>query len=391
MKFIEYVIKPAVIIFAVTFCFTLLSCEHTSQPPDAVRIGLLAYTEDEHRESMGLPTVNAAQMAVAEINRAGGVKLAAGQVQVELVVNGVVASSPQNAVAAFRKLSNLDKVSAVVGLHYSVDAIPAGIFAEKARIPFISPMSTHSSTTKNRNYVFRMSFVDEFQGSVMARFAFHDLGSRRAAVLFDRTDPYSAGIAEVFSTTYLDLGGAVVSWQPFVHEQVDYDEVVEQIKDANPDIIYLPGFSVDVAKQVEVVRAHGLDARLLGADGWDMQAFAQNPLFDNSYATSHWFKDVKFTGSARFVDNYIANYGQTPDAVAALTYDAMHLLFSALEFGGSNDGETLQKALVNMDAYAGVSGAVDFVGSGDPEKGVVVLQLIDKSISLKRIVEKGEY
>ena len=390
MNFVGHLINAFNVASVACMTAILISCQQSPPRAETVKIGLLAYTEDEHKKSIGVPTVNAARMAVEEINRAGGVKLDGGRADVELVVNGVVASSPQNAVAAFRKMTNRDKVSAVVGLQYSVDAIPAGAFAEKARIPFISPMSTNNRTTRGREFVFRMSFVDEQQGGVMARFAYHDLGSRRAAVLFDRTDPYSSGIAEVFSSTYLDLGGAVVSWQPYVQHQVDYDMVVDQIKKAGPDILYLPGFGVEVARQVEIIKNKQVDAVLLGGDGWDMQAFAGNVLFDNSYATAHWFSNAHIEGSEQFVENYTANFGDPPDAVAALTYDAMHILFAALEHSGSKDGVLLRNALIDMESFKGVSGAVDFVASGNPDKGVTVLRLNDGKTHLERIVKRGE-
>ena len=180
MKQIFYIFLSALLLLAIA------SCQRSDTDDKSVRIGLIAYTEDNHYEGVGVQTINAARMAVTEKNRAGGIKLMNGFSPVELVIEGI-ASSPQNAVSSVRKLTNHEGVSALVGLHYSVDAIPAGAFADKAKIPFISPMSTNRLTTQGRKYVFRMSFVDEQQGSVMARFAYETLNLRRAAVMFDRT------------------------------------------------------------------------------------------------------------------------------------------------------------------------------------------------------------
>ncbi len=141
---------------------------------------------------------------------------------------------------------------------------------------------------------------------------------------------------------------------------------------------------------MQIIKNKKLDAVLLGADGWDMHAFSRNALFDNSYATVHWFINAGIEGSERFIDNYKARFGDTPDAVAALTYDAMQMLFSALEKAGTDDGILLQKALLEMDSYKGVSGPIDFIDSGNPQKGVIVLKLKNGEASLERIVENGE-
>ncbi len=306
-----------ILVFVVVMS-SLSACKQVDGEERPVRIGVIAYTEDQHKERVGIPTINAARMAVDEINNAGGVRMKNRLTPIELIVEGV-ASSPQRAVASMRKLTNLENVSAIVGLHYSVDAIPAGAFADKAQIPFISPMSTSSYTTQGRNYVFRMSFLDEQQGSVMARFAYHDLGSRRAAVLFDRTDPYSSGIAEVFSTTYLDLGGAVVSYQPFVNDTVDYKKTINRIRTANPDVLYLPGFAADVQIQAKIARENGLNVRLLGADGWNANKFSHQTEFYDSFMTTHWINSDDFAGAAEFTAKYQREFNDEPVAVAALT------------------------------------------------------------------------
>jgi len=364
------------------------ACQKDGDGPRAVRIGLIAYTEDVHADTVGQPTINAARLAVDEVNRTGGVRQEAGKAPVELVIEGI-ASSPQNAVAAMRKLTNRENVAAIVGLQYSVDAIPAGEFADRAHVPFISPMSTNARTTRGRDYVFRMSFVDELQGSVMARYAFEVLGGRRAAVMFDHTDPYSSGISDVFATTFKDLGGAVVSYQAFNPEAIRYDEVFDHISQNDPDILYLPGFSADVRQHVRQARHHGLQLQLLGADGWNADEFSRNPDFKGSYMTSHWVAGSGGEVAEAFATEYRKAYGKEPEAVAALTYDAVKLVLAALAHGGRSDGESLRQALIDMDAFAGVTGAVDFIENGDPVKGVLILHLQDGKARLERVVGPG--
>ena len=363
----------------------LVGCEKPDLSEKSVRIGLIAYTADEHSQRVGIPTLNAAQMAVDEVNKAGGVKIDSQYQQVELIVEGI-ASSPQNAVAATRKLTNRENVVAIVGLQYSVDAIPAGAFAEKAHVPLISPMSTNRLTTEGRNYVFRMSFVDELQGAVMARCAFQDFGSRRAAVLFSRSDPYSSGIAEVFSSVYNDMGGAIVAYESFTDKTTDFMAHIEAIKAAKPDVLYLPNFSTVVLEQVRQLRQMGLKVRLLGADGWNAREFSMNSDFNGSYMTTHWSRGMEAVGADEFVKSYMYQFNSEPGAVAALTYDSMQVLFKALENTSRLNGESIRLALMEMEPFEGVTGSIDFIDSGDPVKGVVVLRLQDKQVSFQKII-----
>ena len=347
---------------------------NTDRSIDPIRIGLIAYTKDEHQRRVGTPALNAAHMAVEDVNRAGGIRLGDKQYPVELVVEGI-ASSPQNAIAAMRRLTNLEQVTAVIGANYSVDAIPAGHFAEKARTPFISPMSTNPRTTEGRNYVFRMSFLDEKQGQVMADFVFERLGSRRAALLYNRPDPYSHDIAAVFIGSYVGSGGKVVVKEGYVDLDHDLEPSLDLIEKAAPDVIYLPNFSNEALRQVRAIRKRGIDVPLLGADGWSPGEFSTYPEFDNTYMTVHWF-----AGADRFSTRYMERYGVEPEAVSALTFDAFNLLFQAIGRSGRLDRETIRQQLIDMPSFHGVSGDVDFIDSGDPDKMVKILGILDGKV-----------
>jgi len=381
---IHFNIPILVIILAVSVVAACQKVEISSEP---VRIGLITYV-DEHEKSVGIPTLNAAQMAVDEVNASGGIIVAGEPRKVELIVEGI-ASSPQNAVAATRKMINAENVVAMVGLHYSLDAIPAGRFAERARVPLISPMSTNRLTTEGRNYVFRMSFVDDLQGAVMARYAYQDLGARRAAVLFNRSDPYGSGISDVFKSTFIALGGEVVSSLSYVDSVDSYHSLVVEINESKPDVLYLPGFAVDVARQVREIRQQGVDVQLLGADGWNSQRFSTNSDFEGSYLTNHWIAGMDVPGSDSFVKRYRELFGDLPEAVSALTYDSMNILFTALGSSNQIDGESIRDRLVDMGPFDGVSGTIDFVDSGDPVKGVVVLRLHQGEVHFQKIVQQG--
>lgn len=363
----------------------LAGCREQS-PQKPVRIGLIAYTKGETlKERLGLPTISAAELAVSNINRAGGLKIGQDRRPVNLVVAGI-ASSPQNAIAATRNLINRENVVAIVGPQYSADAIPAGAFAEKARLPMISPMSTNSRTTDGRQYVFRMSFIDQFQGRVMARFAIEDLGSRKAAVLYNRADPYSRGIVEVFVKEYRDLGGEVVAAPSFAGQVDDYSRYIAAIWMHKPDVLYLPGFASDVKQQVNTVEQFDFDVTLLGADGWNVGEFSKMEVFNDSYVTTHWGPGIGGKEAGRFATKYREMFDSEPQAVAALTYDSMQILFKAIERAGNLQGRAIRESLIALEGFEGVTGTIDFVDSGDPEKGVVVLRLRDGNQSFEKYV-----
>ncbi len=352
----------------------LSACSIVS-PMEEVRIGVIAYLEGDYIEGSGQPTVEAARLAVNQVNEAGGVSVNDRRVHVELVIAGIEAG-PERAVEAAARLINQEKVVAIVGPQFSGDAIPVARLAEEAGIPMISPMSTNPETTRDKRYVFRVSFIDDFQGRMMARFAYDELGLDRAAVLYDVASPYSSNLAQVFKQVFEELGGQVVAFESYTSDEAEeFDDQLAHIQAAQPRVLYLPNY--EVGPQMHQARQMGLDTTIfLGSDGWGIYELSEEyPAAEGSFLTHHWHINNTNEQSRAFVAAYEEAYNNVPGNTSALTYDAFGLLFQAMQSAGGTGPASIQEGLYSMEPYHGVSGVIDYQENGDPVKSVAILQI----------------
>ncbi len=353
--------------------FLLFSCQQNQAVEEPVKIGIIAYLQGDYIETEGRPTEAAARMALRDFEAKGGLVIDGQKKRIELIVEGIERNS-EASVAATRKLINRDGVVAVVGPQYSSDAIPSGAVAEQSRVPMICPVSTNPETTKDRTYVFRMSFLDPVQGEVMAKLAFVDLDARKAAVLFDESDEYSRGIAEIFQKVFAAQGGIVVA-EKYIQGDSDIKTKLNRIKLAQPDVLFLPSFHSQAAQQAAMARQLGIRATLLGADGWDQRVVPGLADFDGSFFSVHWSPVVKSERNLIFSEEYKKVSSSQPNGTAALTYDALQLILTAMQQQQKTDPDSIRSGLMKLPSYPGVGGDIDFVDSGDPVKKVLVLHV----------------
>ncbi len=364
-------------ILALCLCvmsISLLSCQK-SKTPEPVKIGVIAYLEGEQRDSEGLPTMHAATMALADFVAQGGLVIAGVAHPVELAIEGIE-QTREASVAATRKLINRIGVAGIVGPQFSSDAIPSGNLAEQAGVPMINPVSTNPKTTAGRNFVFRMSFLDDAQGAAMAAVALDALGAKRAAVLYNEADAYSNGIASVFRDVFARQG-EVVAFESYVSGDNDFAPQLKRIKAAMPDVVYLPSYHNEVTLQVEMFRKLKIDAVLLGADGWDQRLVPKLNDFDNSYFSMHWDPRALGQNTEDFFKRYVEEFQYEPNGTAALTYDAVRLLLLAMQRQQNTTPEAIRKGLMQLEPYQGVGGLIDFIDSGNPVKPVLIMHVKD--------------
>ena len=352
----------------------LFSCQK-SDKIEPVKIGVIAYLNGEQRESEGLPTLNAATLALADFESQGGLVIDGVTQPVELAVEGIE-QTREASVAATRKLINRLGVVAIVGPQFSSDAISAGSLAEQAGVPMINPVSTNPKTTAGRNFVFRMSFLDDAQGQAMATVAFADLGAKRAAVLYNEADDYSRNVATVFKDIFA-RHGEIVAFEHYLSGDREFTPQLLRIKEAEPDVLYLPGFHDNVSIQVDLARKLGITATLLGSDGWDQRLVPKISAFDGSYFSMHWGSQLLGTETAEFFSRYVDRFQSEPNGTAALTYDAVRLLLMAMQQQMSTDPEAIRDGLMQLEPYRGVGGLIDFIDSGDPQKPVLIMHVKD--------------
>ncbi len=337
--------------------------------------------------AVGASFKNAAEIAVAEINDAGGLEVGGKKYQIELIIEDNAGKAEQSASAA-QKLITQDNVVAIIGPNASRYAIPASEIAESSKTVLISPWSTNPKTTLDANtgapkkYVFRAAFIDPFQGRVVAKFALDELGCTKAAVLYDVASDYNKGIAEFFKQTFEENGGQVVSFETYTTGDKDFNAQLTKIKDTNPECIFLPNYYSEVPLQIQQGKALGITVPFLGSDSW-----GSSELFslcgadcDGYYFSTHYAADAATPVATKFIEAYKAKYGNTPDDVAALTYDSFGLLWKALQDAGSVDREAVRNALAKIPSYDGVTGNMQFQeGSGDPVKSAVIIQIVDQA------------
>lgn len=348
---------------------------------ETVRIGALLEVTGPIPE-VGESSRRAAVLYLEELEDRGGVQVGGERVDLEVLVRDSETDSDV-ATSAARGLIDDDDVLALLGPNTSSLAIVAGGVAEAEATPLISPWSTNPATTEGREWVFRVPFTDSYQGPVLAEFATAQYSSaERACVLFESDEAYSRGIAESFASAWTGLHGAgsVVAEESFPHHETDIDEQLERLRDADCDLLFAPLYADDVVHAIPGARAVGIDAPILGSDSWVGAGLIEGcgDACEGVYISAH-FIPTGATGTAgAFVDLYQDRWGAVPDDVAALTWDALQVIERGLENCGvltdhlEDDRACLRDGMAAVDDVAGVTGAIAYDGSGDPEKCVVI-------------------
>lgn len=349
-----------------------------------IKIGVIAELTGDI-PAVGASCRNAAEIAVAEVNDAGGIQLGDKKYKIKLIIEDNAGKADQSASAA-QKLITQNKVTAIVGPNASRYAMPAAEIAETSKVVLITPWSTapkatlDSRTNASKKYVFRACFIDPFQGGVLAKFTLDNLKLKKAAVLYDVASEYNKGIAEIFRDVYEQNGGRIVAFETYTTNDKDFSSQLTKIKKAGPDIIFLPNYYSEVPLQIQQAKRLGITAPFLGADAWGSSELTKLCGADcnDYYFSTHYAADAATETTKKFLAGYQARYGATPDDVAALTYDSFGLLFQALRSAGTNDRQAVRDALAKIPQYEGVTGNMQFKeGSGDPIKSAVILKIKD--------------
>lgn len=319
---------------------------------------------------------NAALMAEAEINAAGGLEVGGKKYQVKMMVEDNE-DKAESAAAAAQKLINQNQVLAMIGPNASRNAIPAGSVAESSKVVMISPWSTNPKLTAGKKYVFRACFIDDFQGVVCAKFALNNLKAKTGAVLYDVASEYNKGIAEVYKKSFEENGGKIVAFETYTTGDKDFSAQLTKITAANPDVLFLPNYYSEVPLQVQQAQRVGYKGKFLGSDSWGSAEIVKlgGTAMEGHYFSTHYAPDIATPEAQKFIADYKAKYGSVPDDVAALTYDAVALLCQAIKAAGKVDRQAVRDALASIKEFKGVTGQMQFKGTGDPEKSAVILQI----------------
>ena len=326
--------------------------------------------------NFGQSAMNGVLMATDELNQAGGIN---GR-KIDIVFEDDK-GSPELAAQITGKLIDRDKVVAVIGAGASGNSLAAAPKAQSAHIPLIAPSSTNPAVTQAGDYIFRACFIDAFQGEVMAKFAASTLKAKKAAIMLDFNSPYSRGLSEFFELSFAKRGGQIVNKQSYSQGDADFRGQLSAIKSANPDVIYLPGYYGDVAIIAKQARQLGLNVALLGTDGWDAPELWElgGDALNGCYISNHYSVEDPSETIQKFAHDYRQRFGNlTPDAHAALAYDALRFLAEAIRKSGTVEGQKLRDALAETKNFPGVTGIISMDRNRNAVKPAVILKLEDR-------------
>lgn len=287
------------------------------------------------------------------------------------------AGKPQDAGNAVTRLITQDKVNALLGEVASGLSMVGGQIAQQYNVPMISPSSTNPQVTQIGDMVFRVCFLDDFQGKVMARFAREELKAEKAAILFDQGQPYSKGLADYAERSFKEMGGKIVTRQAYGSSDPDVSAQLSSIKQASPDVIFLPGYYTQAANIMRQARKLGITAAFVGGDGWDSDKLEEigGAAVQGSYYSNHYSPEEETPEVKNFVTKYKQEFGATPDGLAALGYDAANLMFAAVDRAPSLGGKDLAATIASTKDFVGVTGKISIDPNRDASKSAVVVKV----------------
>jgi len=330
--------------------------------------------------SYGTSEADGIDLAVEEINAAGGID--GKKIEIIKVDNK---SDPAEATNAAIKLTTQDKVTAIIGAATSGATVAQAQIANDNETPLISPSGTSPTVTVNEDgsvneFVFRTSFIDPFQGTVAANFAANDLKVTEAAIYSDNSSDYSKGLAESFKKDFEAAGGKIVAEESYIGKDTDFRSTLTRIKSANPEFIFIPGYYEEVGLIVKQAREMGIDAPLMGADGWDspiLLELAGAEALNNTFTTNHYSSEDPESIIQDFNEKFNEKYSKMPDSFNALGYDTVYLLADAIKRAGGPDSVKIKDALAETKELELVTGLYSVDENHHPVKSATILEYKD--------------
>jgi branched-chain amino acid transport system substrate-binding protein len=327
----------------------------------------------------GVEARNGIELAIKEINGAGGIN---GR-KLELISEDDE-GNPEKTVNAYNKLTTRDKASIIIGSLTSGCTQAITERAQAQKVLLLAPAATMESITDAGDYIFRACFIDPFQGTVGGIFAATSLGATRAAVLYDNGNDYSVGLRENFEAAFQKQGGTVVASESYITGDVDFNAQLTKIKNANPDVVYLPDYYSTVSLIAKQLRAQGIDTPIVGADGWDGLTENAGDEVLKGFYSNHYASDSTDSKVVNFVKAYQTTFKIVPVSFAALGYDSLYLIRDAIVRAGSTNSTAVRDALAATNGNY-VTGNLTFDAKRNPIKSAVMVELVkngDKLITV---------
>ncbi len=312
--------------------------------------------------------------------------------KVELVIADNKSDKVEAANAA-SKLIEQDKVKAILGSWGSSLAMAAGDIVKNAKVPAVGCSCTNPLVTQGNEYYFRVCFIDPFQGTVMANYAFNDLKAKKVAIMQEVSNDYSVGLANYFVEQFTKLSGdgsAIVDTQKYNTGDTDFSAQLQNIKTKNPDLIFAPGNYTESAMIIKQARQLGIQTPFIGGDTWEIQAFidvggsaVEGVVLSSFFDPSNLANDE----AKKFVDEYTKEYGEAPAAFAANAYDSYLVLLDAIKRANSDDSVKIRDAIAATKGFVGATGTISLDENGDAIKDAVLKVIQDGKFVFKGVAK----
>ncbi len=357
-----------------------LGCKKKSS---GITVGLyLSLTGD--KADFGVSTRNGVNIALEEVNAAGGLL---GQ-QVRAVAEDTRGDSNE-AASAVTRLIDREHVCGVIGEVASSLSLAGGRICQRRGIPMISPSSTNPAVTQIGDNIFRVCFLDPFQGEVMARFAKNSLHVSRVAIFKDQGSAYSTGLADAFRRSFTALGGQVVDEQSYRESDTHFSAQISSMLARQPEALFVPGYYAQLALIAREVRGAGFRGRMLGGDGWSSNTLTQNDddkLVGDFYSEGFAPEGATTPVAQRFVQKYREKNRVEPNGLAALGYDAALVMFDAIRRAGSAEPARIKAALAATRGVQGATGTITLNAQRDAVKSAVILEVRENAVRYRETV-----
>lgn len=349
----------------------LMGC-HPGAPANTIPVGEFASLTGKEA-TFGQSSNKGIILHIEEANAAGGVL---GK-KIDLIVDDD-ASTEGEASTIARKLISRDHAVALLGEIVSGRSLEAAPICQAEHVPMISPGSTNPAVTEKGDYIFRVCFIDPFQGTAMAKFARERLHLTRVAVLSSDNSPYSQGLARYFKERFTAEGGTIAIEEKYSDGDKDFNAQLTAIKAANVQGIFVPGYYSEVGLICAQARELGITVPLMGGDGWEAPQLLQigGAAVNGCYYSTHYSPQ----NTAPIVQNFVRNFrarwgGETPDAMAALGYDAAGVLVDAIRRAGTTEHRALRDAIAATKDYPGVTGTTTIGPDRNAVKAAVIIKI----------------
>ena len=301
--------------------------------------------------------------------------------KIELVVADNKSDKAESANVAARLIEK-DKVKVILGTYGSSLAMAAGNIVRDAKVPAIGTSCTNPQVTKGNDYYFRACFIDPFQGTVMANYAYKK-GARKAAIVQEVSNDYSVGLSKFFKEAFEKLAGAgsVVETANYQTGDKDFTAQLTNLKAKNPDVVFAPGNFTESALRIKQARQLGIKAPFLGGDTWETQEFINvgGKEVEGVCFSSAFDREKAATPEAKkFMEAYVKEYnGQQPGGLTAMAYDAYLIAYNALKAAGTEDSVKIRDAIAKTKDLETTTGTTTLNQDGDPIKNAVIKTVKD--------------